>query len=221
MRIVGIIPAMLGTDKVPFQNIKELGGIPLVNYTVRTMNKVNVIDDIVIFASEPSICDYIFQGLKYKYLERPGYLDDREAKTQDIITEFLKRDDADIIVLCHIISPFLKPETITECIEKVKSGENNSAFTAVEIKKFCWFKGKPLNYSLSVPTPRTQDIEPLIAEQGHLYVFRREIFEKTGQRIDHNPHIKIIDHFEAHEISSLEDFKVAELIVNTGFFGLD
>lgn len=221
MRVAGVVPAMLGTDKVPFQNIKDLGGIPLINYTVRTMNKVKGLDDIVIFASEPSICDYILQGLKYKYLKRPAYLDDREAKTQDIITEFLKKDKADIIVLCHIISPFLRPETITECLEKVKSGENNSAFTAVEIKKFCWFKGKPLNYLLSAPTPRTQDIEPLIVEQGHLYVFRRDIFERTGQRISLKPHMKMIDHFEAHEISSHEDFKVAELIVNTGFFDLD
>ena len=52
MRIVGLIPARLGTDKVPFQNIKDLGGIPLVNYTVRTMNKVRLLDDIVVFSSE-------------------------------------------------------------------------------------------------------------------------------------------------------------------------
>jgi CMP-N-acetylneuraminic acid synthetase len=221
MRIVGLIPARLGTDNVPFQNIKDLGGIPLVNYTVRTMNKVGLLDDIVVFSSEPSICDYIYQGLRYKYLERPAYLNASETKVHDIIKEFLKNDDADIIVLWHIISPFLTPSTINECIEQVKSGKYNSAFTAIEIKKFCWFNGKPLNYSLSQPTPRTQDILPLIVEQGHLYVFRREVFEKTKQRLDQNPYIKIIDHFEAHEISSLEDFRIAELIVNTGFFDLD
>jgi CMP-N-acetylneuraminic acid synthetase len=221
MRIVGVIPARLGTDKVPFQNIKELGGIPLVNYTVRAMNKVKSINDIFIFASEPTICDYIYHGLKYKYMERPKHLDSPEATTQDIIAEFLKRDNADIIVLWHITAPFLKHETIVECIEKVKSGENNSAFTALEIRKFCWFRGKPLNYSLSQPTPRTQDIDPIIVEKSALYVFRREVFEKTGQRINHNPYIKVIDHFEGHEIDSPQDFKIAELIVNTGFFDLD
>lgn len=221
MKIVCIIPARLGTDKVPFQNIKELGGIPLVNYTVRTMNKVKLLDDIVIFASEPVIRDYIYQGLRYRYMERSKRLDAPEATTQEIIAEFLKKDKADIIVLWHITSPFLRPETISECIEKVSSGEYDSAFTAVEIKKFCWFRGKPLNYSLTMPTPRTQDIEPVIVEQGHLYVFRHEVFEKTGQRIANNPYIKIIDHLEAHEISSIEDFKIAELFVNTGFFDLD
>lgn len=221
VRIVGLIPARLGTDKVPFQNIKELGGLPLVNYTVRAMNKVKSIDDIVLFASESTICNHISQGLRYRYVQRPAYLDTSNAHIQNIIKEFLKTDKADIIVLWHITSPFLRPATIIDCIEKVKSAEYDSAFTALEIKKFCWFKGKPLNYSLDKPTPRTQDIFPVIVEQSHLYVFRREVFERSGQRISDRPFIKVIDHFEGFDIDTPEDFKIAELIVNTGFFELE
>ncbi|MCL4418113.1 MAG: acylneuraminate cytidylyltransferase family protein [Actinobacteria bacterium] len=221
MRTVGFIPSKLNSERVPFKNIKELGGIPLVNYTVRALNKVPAIDEIIIFASEPSICDHIQYGLKYRYLERPAYLDTQEAKIQDIIREFLKRDNADTIVLLHITSPFLKPETISDCVEKVTSGRYDSAFTAYEIKKFCWFRGTPLNYSIERPTPRTQDIDPVIVEQSSLYVFKREVFEKTGQRISENPYIKYIDHFEGHDIDTPEDFRIAELIVNTGLFELN
>ncbi len=77
-----------------------------------------------------------------------------------------------------------------------------------------------MNYSLEKPTPRTQDIEPVIVEQSALYVFKREVFETSGQRISAAPYMKIIDHFEGHDIDNSEDFKVAELIVNTGFFEL-
>lgn len=220
MKIVGMIPARLGTDKVPYQNVKELGGMPLLNYTVRAMNKVNVIDEIVLYASDQAICEYINQGLRYTFMRRPAELDSPDTKIQDIITSFLKEVEADIVVLWHITSPFLKPETIIECIEKVRSGEYDSAFTALEIKKFCWFQGKPLNYSLEKPTPRTQDIPPIIVEQSHLYIFRPILFEKTGQRISGSPYIKIIDHFEGHDIDTPEDFKIAELIVNTGYFEL-
>ena len=220
MRIVGLIPAQMGTDKVPFQNIKDLGGIPLINYTVRTMNKVAMLDDIVVFASDRSICKHISKGLKYNYLERPVELDRPKTTTQDIIAAFLERDNADIIILWHITSPFLRSETIIDCLEQVRSGNYDSAFTAYEIKKFCWFNGKPLNYSLEKPTPRTQDIEPVIVEQSALYVFKRTSFENAGQRISANPYIKIIEHFEGHDIGTDEDFRVAELIVNTGFFEL-
>lgn len=221
MRIVALVPAKLKSDRVPFKNIKELGGIPLVNYTIRTLNKISLLDDIIIFASEPSICSYIYAGLKYKFLERPAYLDTQQTKIQDIIEEFLKKDNADIIVLFHITSPFVRPDTISDCIEKVISGKYDSAFTAYEIRKFCWFVNKPLNYELDMPTPRTQDIEPLIVEQSGLYVFKRDVFEKTKQRVSSNPYIKYIDHFEGHDIDTPEDFRIAELIVNTGLFELD
>lgn len=218
MRTVALVPAKLKSDRVPFKNIKELGGIPLVNYTIRTLNKVSSIDEIIIFASEPSICNYLQHGLKYTFLERPEYLDSQEAKIQDIIREFLKKTDADTIVLYHITSPFLRAETVSDCIEKVNSGKYDSAFSAYEIKKFCWYKGRPLNYSLDISTPRTQDIDPVIVEQSSLYVFKKEVFEKTGQRISEKPYIKLIDHFEGHDIDTAEDFRIAELIVDTGFF---
>jgi CMP-N-acetylneuraminic acid synthetase len=220
MRIVALVPSKLNSERVPSKNIKKLGGIPLVNYCVRALSKVPSVDDVVIFASEPAVCSYILQGLRYRYLERPGYLDSQDTKIQDIIREFLKKDKADIIVLLHITSPFLKTETISECIEKVRSGEFDSAFTAYEMRKFCWYRGKPLNYSLNKPTPRTQDIDPVIVEQSSLYVFKRELFENTGQRTSDNAYVKRVDQFEGHDIDTPEDFRIAELIVNTGMFGI-
>lgn len=221
MRTVGFVPSKLNSERLPFKNIKDLGGIPLVNYTVRALNKVPSIDDVIIYASEPSICEYIQHGLRYKFLKRPAYLDSQETKIQDILREFLNQDKADTIVLLHITSPFLKSNTINECVEKVNSGEYESAFTANEIRKFCWFRGKPLNFSLEEPTPRTQDIDPVIIEQSSLYVFKRHVFEITGQRISGKSYIKYVDHFEGHDIDTPEDFRIAELIVNTGMFELD
>jgi len=220
MRVVGLIPFRLKTDKIPNQNIKELGGIPLVNYTIRVLNRVSLIDDVYIFGSEDTICDYVLDGLKYHFLQRTQNLDTEDTTTQDIISEFLEIIDADIIVLLHIASPFLTFETITDCIENVKSGKFNSAFTAFEISKFCWFQGQPLNYSLGEPTPRTQDLESVIVEQSSLYVFNTEEFRKTGQRISAQNYIRVIDHFEGHDIDSVKSFEVAELIVNTGMFGI-
>lgn len=221
MRVAGFVPSKLNSERVPLKNIKKLGGLPLVNYTIRTLNKVSSIDEVMIFASEPSICEYLQPGLKFSFMERPQYLDSQDAKIQDIISEFLIKDQADVIVLLHITSPFLKSETISECVEKVTLGEYDSAFTAHAINKFCWFRGTPLNYLLDKPTPRTQDLDPVIVEQSSLYVFKREIFEKTGQRIGNKPYVKFIDHFEGHDIDTPEDFRIAELIVSTGLFEIN
>ena len=218
MKIVAFTPSRLNSQRVPQKNIKMLGRMPLVNYAIQTMSKIELIDDVVIFASEPSICGYIKEGIKYSYLKRHASLDTQEAKVQDLIREFLKLCDADIIAMFHITSPFLRAETILECLQKVKSEGYNSAFTAFRVDRRCWFKGIPLNFSIS--DKPDQYIVPVIVEHS-LYVFRREVFETTGQRISDNPYIKIIDHFEGHDIDTPEDFRIAELIVNTGLFELN
>lgn len=218
MKIVAFTPSRLNSQRVPQKNIKMLGRMPLVNYALQTMNRVRSIDEIVVFASESSICNYIRPDLKYRLIERPAFLDTQEAKVQDLIREFLKADDADIILMFHLTSPFLRPETVDECIEKVRDGEYDSAFTAFSIDRRCWFKGRPLNFSVDDKTEQYQ--EAVIVEHS-LYIFKREIFETTGQRISSNPYIKVIGPFEGHDIDTPEDFRIAELIVNTGLFELD
>lgn len=220
MRIVALVPSRLKSDSVPSKNIKELGAVPLVNYTLKTLNKIDAIEEIFIYASEPSITAHIGKGLNYTYLERPVYLDSEDTAIQDILREFLKKVDADIIVLWHITSPFLKAETIKECLDKVQSGKYDSALTAFELKKFCWYEGKPLNYDLDKPTPKTKDLHPVIVEQSALYIFKREIFERGNRRIGSMPFIKYINHLEGHDIDTEQDFTVAEMIVESYSFHL-
>ena len=218
MKIVALVPSRLNSKRSSSKNARELGGVPLINYTIKTLNKIDIIDEIFIFASEPSICAYLGKGLNYKYMERPAFLDEDETTIQEIIDEFFKEVDSEIVVLWHITSPFLRAKTIKECIDKVISGEHDSALTAFELKKFCWFDGKPLNYELAAPTPKTESLKPLIVEQSALYVFRKDIFEENSSRIGKTPYIKFIDHLEGHDIDTEEDFAIAEMIVQANLF---
>jgi len=213
MRIVGFVPSKLNSERVPRKNVRMLGNVPLVNYALRALNQVKQLDDIVIFASEDSIVNYLEDGLRYTFMKRPAYLDTNDAKVQDFLWEFIKREKAEIIVLLHITSPFIRSETISECIDSVKSDKYDSAFAALKEYSFAWFKGKPLNYSLKQPTPRTQDIEPVVFEQSGLYVFGRELFKATRRRIGQKPYIKFVDRFQGHDIDTLEDLDLANLML--------
>jgi CMP-N-acetylneuraminic acid synthetase len=89
----------------------------------------------------------------------------------------------------------------------------DSAFAALEIRRFAWFRGSPLNYRLDQPTPRTQELLPVVVEQSGLYVFTRALFETTGRRIARRPFVHVVDAFEGHDIDTEDEFKLAELIL--------
>jgi CMP-N-acetylneuraminic acid synthetase len=126
--------------------------------------------------------------------------------------------DADIIIMMHPNSPFLQASTIQECVNEVVTGEHDSAFTAYEYKKLTWFNGKPLNYILDEATPHLSQLPPVIFEQSALYVFSRSSYLTHHNRIGSNPFVKIINHFEGHEVNELEDYEIAELIVSSGMY---
>jgi CMP-N-acetylneuraminic acid synthetase len=44
------------------------------------------------------------------------------------------------------------------------------------------------------------------------------MFEKFNRRIGKKPFVKYIDHFEGHDINTLDDLEIAELIVNSGLY---
>lgn len=221
MKVVAMIPYWLayesGVSTVP-KNLVKLGGMHPLNYSIHSLNLVEGIEEVFLYCSDEQILTYLNPNLKYKFLPRPKLLDASDVVIEDIIDEFISVLDADIIVMLHPNSPFLKPSTISECLKMTLTGGYDSAFTAYEFKKLTWFKGKPLNYDYSKPTPHLKDLDPVIFEQSSLYIFSSEQYKRTRKRVGRDPYIKLIDHFEGHEINVVEDYKIAELIVNSGMY---
>ena len=222
MNIVGLIPYWSKYENaadinVP-RNLIKVGGKYLINYSLEALGAVEEINDVVIYTSSKEIENYIDTGMKYHIQKRPETLDDVNVSIEEIILKFLESSDADIIVLLHPNSPFLKSATISECVKKVMLEEYDSSFTGYEFHKFAWFQGKPLNYSQDKKVPLVNSVEPVVFEQSSLYVFSRSMFEKLHRRIGDKPFVKVIDHFEGHDVNSKEDLDVAELIVNSGMY---
>lgn len=212
MKVVGFVPSKLNSQRLPRKNVLQLGGVPLVNYPIAALAGAGV-DDVVLYAADPEVVDYIDDANPYRYVQRPEWLDTDEAKVQDFVGSFLRDVACDVVVLLHITSPFIGAATIRACVEAVTSGRHESAFAALEVHRFAWFEGRPLNYSLAGPTPRTQDLEPVLVEQSGLYVFTRELFERTQRRVADDPYIHVVDAIEGHDIDDPTEFAIAEALL--------
>lgn len=215
MKVVAFVPSKLNSQRLLRKNVKPLGGRPLVNYVLATLARSRV-DESIVYASSDEIIPFIEPALPFRYVPRPGWLDEDRAKVQDFVGAFLADVPCDVVVLLHITSPFISAATVDACIEAVTSGRHESSFAALEFRRFAWFRGEPLNYALDQPTPRTQDLEPVLVEQSGLYVFTRELFERTGRRIADDPYIHIVDQFEGHDIDTAEEFAIAEAMLTQG-----
>ncbi len=209
MKIVSFIPIKLNNQRLPGKNTMMLAGRPMCQYIFNTIKNVDGIDEKYVYCSDATIKDYMPNELVF--LERDKCLDGFQVKGLEIIESFINDVDADIYVLTHVTQPFTKTESISNALEKVKSGEYDSAFSAVLLQDYFWYKGKPLNYNVN-DIPRTQDLEPIYMETGAFFIFKKEVFTKYGRRIGNKPYIYTIDQFEAIDVDDADDFKMAQAV---------
>lgn len=206
MKVVSFIPIKLNNQRLPGKNTMDLDGRPMCDYLFETIQAVDNIDEKYVYCSDEAIIPYIPDGLIFK--KRDSYLDGFQVKGLEIIDRFVEDVDADIYVLTHVTQPFTKASSFECAIEKVKSGEYDSAFTAVEIKDYCWYQGKPLNYDMK-DIVTTQNLEPIYMETGAFFIFTKDMYKRLRQRIGEKPYMHIVDSFEAVDVDTREDFEMA------------
>lgn len=215
MKVASFIPIKLNNQRLPGKNTLPLGKRLMCEYIFDTVAKVKGIDERYVYCSDEKIKQYMPESLIY--LKRDSYLDGFQVKGLEIIEYFLRDVKADIYVLTHVTQPFTKPDSMEEALQKVISGEYDSAFSAKEIQDYCWYQGKPFNYDMQ-DIVTTQNLEPIYMETGAFYIFTREVFEKYHQRIGKNPYIKVIDQLEAVDIDTRQDYEFAKAVA--AFLGI-
>jgi CMP-N-acetylneuraminic acid synthetase len=210
MKVVSMSPLKLNNERLPGKNTKKFDdGTPLCNLVFKTISELDCIDEKYCFCSDEKIIPYLPDNIKF--LKRPKYLDTAEANGGDILKSFMEKVDADVYVVIHVTSPFIRGETIRKCIAAVTSGKHDSAITASDIADFLWSPNGPVNFDPS-NIARSQDLKGLIKETCAVYAFTKELFVKTNRRVGFNPHFEKVGPIEAIDIDDSEDFFIANAV---------
>lgn len=206
MKVVALVPIKLNSQRLPHKNILPIAGYPLCWHICNSLLNIEKIDEVYVYCSDEEVKQYLPKGTLYK--KREKWLDGDLVKGFDIYREFIEEVDADIYVLAHTTSPFIKASSIENALSYILSGKNDSAFSAERVQTFAWYKGEPINYSVN-DVPRTQDMEPVWVETSAFYMFKKEIFTVHNRRIGFRPYIQEVSGIEAIDIDERKDYEIA------------
>jgi len=209
MKTAVFVPIKLNNQRLPGKNLMDLNGQPLCSYLFTTLHKLTCFDEKYVYCSSEKIKPYIPESVNL--LKRSPNLDTPETKGMEIIKAFVNDVDADIYMIAHVTQPFIKGTSIENAISKVIHDGYDSAFSALEQKTYCWFKGCPVNYSLD-NVVITQELEPIYTETSGFFIFKKEVVTNLHRRIGNNPYMQMVDQFEAIDIDTADDFKMAEIV---------
>ncbi len=211
MKTVAVVPMKLNNERLPNKNTRMFeNGKPLCYYILDTLLKVEGINEIYVYCSNPKIQNYIPNGINY--LPRKESLDTSQTKMNEVLKCFAEDVDADIYLMTHTTSPFVTSESIQAALNEVKSGEYDSAFAVQKVQEFLWKDGKPINYDLN-NIPRTQDLPVVYSETSGFYIYKKSIIIEHNKRIGFKPYLKEVSKIESIDIDEYEDFQIANAVL--------
>lgn len=116
-----IIPARGGSKGIPRKNIKPLGGIPLIHYSIAVARALADDEHIIVTTDDEEIANVARQtGLAVPYM-RPAHLATDTAGSREVILDAMDYADRsgivyDNVVLLQPTSPLRRVEDVEKCL---------------------------------------------------------------------------------------------------------
>ena len=184
MKTAAFVPIRLNSQRVSGKNLRPLSGSPLMCHILRTLTEVEGIDEVYVYCSDERIREFLPEGVRF--LRRSEELDRDTTLGREIYDSFTAEVEADLYVLAHATSPFIRAETVADAL-------NAESYSPENI-------------------PRTQTIEPVYIETSAFFIFPRALWTGRHRRIGDRPYMAVVDRIEGLDIDYPEDFTMAEII---------
>jgi CMP-N,N'-diacetyllegionaminic acid synthase len=226
---LGVITARGGSKGLPGKNLKDLGGKPLLAWSILEAKKSTKLDRLILSTEDEEIANV---GREYNIdvpFKRPKELAGDTTHTPDILINALEEMEKidgikyDLIILLQPTVPFRKSEHIDNAIEKFESSSFDSLITIQKQDYPPWWMFKLDNGQLSTAFKYGDDINVFNLERqqfpnvykpnGSVYVTWTELLRKNHQLV--NPYncgyLVIEDEFQVN-IDTALDFMIAEAV---------
>jgi len=215
---VAFIPVRCGSKSIPFKNIKDFCGKPLVYWNLLALENAKSIDKVIVATDCDEIKDVVksFDFKKVEVYDRDKENATDTASTEDVMLEFINKSNLkndDLFVLVQATSPFTQSEDFDKAIEKLKKEKADSLLTCARIKRFFWNEnGTPINYDYK-NRPRRQDFKGVLVENGAFYINSVGNIKKDKNRLSEKIAIYEMPEYTFIELDEEDDWFIAEKLM--------
>jgi CMP-N,N'-diacetyllegionaminic acid synthase len=174
-KVVAMIPARMGSKRIPKKNLRFLGGKPLVAHVIETAVQANIFDEIFLNSEDP-IFEEIAKQNNIEFYKRDPELASDSANNDVFLEDFCKNSDADVVVQILPTSPFLTVQEILDFVQKMKTDKYDTLVSVHDHQIATVFQGEGVNFKRDEPHIPSQDMQPVSSYATVLMAWNREDF---------------------------------------------
>lgn len=181
LKIIAMIPARIGSERLKKKNLALINKKPLVYYAINAAKKAKIFEKIYI-NSDDNIFKKVAKKYNVEFYLRPKKLGSSTTKSDDIVYDFLKNFDCDILVWVNSIAPLQTAQEINNVVSFFKRKNYNSLITANEFKYHGIINNKPINFKKGDKFSKTQDLIPIDLMVYSLMMWKSKSFIKSYEK---------------------------------------
>lgn len=225
--MIAIIPARGGSKGVPGKNIKVLGGLPLIVYTINAALRAKNIDRVIVTTDDADIADVARKyGAEVPFI-RPKHLAQDNSMALDAYlhaVDFLQEKDGVAITKFMVLlptSPFRTSQHIDDAIQlfDTTQAETLISMSEVEIPPTWYYE---LDNNLRVTNAgfgtgncvaNRQESKSYYRPNGAIYILDYDMLKNERSYYCDNTVAYIMDYVSSVDIDTIDDFEYAEYLL--------
>jgi N-acylneuraminate cytidylyltransferase len=221
MKKIAIITARGGSKRIPYKNIKEFCGKPILAYSIEAAINSKIFDTVMVSTDDEKIANIAREyGAKVPFYRSEKASDDY-ATTNDVLLEVLQEyenrgEHFDLGCCIYPTAPFVTPEKLKKAVDTLTKSD---ADTLIPVVSFSYPTQRAMiikNERLIFENPqylesRSQDLEPHYHDIGQFYIFKTEAFKQNKNLMRGNIIPMEISELEVQDIDNPTDWEIAEI----------
>ena len=212
MKITAVIPIRSGSQRVKDKNLRAFADTNLMELKIKNLLQVPELTSIVVNTNAEVAIEIVNKSYRGGVTthRREEYYASSQCSGSEFFRHLGEVTDTDLFVYCPCTSPFIKPETVSQCINQfISTSDYDCLATVSSVKEFLWLDGDPMNYD-PAHAPNSQDLPDVVALNFGVTVVRKEDLIKNSNIIGKNPQFVKTSDIESIDIDTPLDFYIAE-----------
>lgn len=219
MRIVAVIPVKDKSERVENKNFVEFANnLSLFELKLQHLIYSKAFDKIYISTNSIRAKEIASKYENIKIIDRDDFFCNNITSWSDVIYEVIcniPEDEDTNIAWCHTTSPLFT--NYKEAIEKYQDIFQNKTHNGlVTVSKLTEFivseKARPVNYHWGVWHEYSQNLDKLYSITGALFIAQKKEILKNRYVCSSKPYLFEVSDYEAMDIDTIYDFKIAQLL---------
>lgn len=216
MKVLAMIPARMGSQRLKKKNLRELGGVPLIARAIRKCKRAGVFDEIWVNSEHPAFGE-IAEAEGAHFHQRPEQLGSNTATSEQFVHEFLGKHACDYLFQVHSIAPLLSAAQVAKFVQFMTESDYDVALSYIPEQIECAMDGKPVNFTFKEKT-NSQELAPIQRITWSITGWRPETYMaafEAGRCATYDGKVGLyaVDRVSGHVIKTEQDLQLAEALL--------